>query len=116
MHVVVAPAVMAVAMPAAMVPAFTMVRGGFVERKFLADADIQFAHSVSMDSGFAPGRPCLAAGGDIIIKSSNVNLTVVSQFEFSVALLRNTLLDQPLSNHQKMPVSLLGIAADVARA
>jgi hypothetical protein len=30
---------------------------GFVEGKFLADADIQFAHSVSLESGFAPVRP-----------------------------------------------------------
>jgi len=43
---VVPPTVPVVAM--AMMP----VRGcGFVERKFLADADIQFAHSVSIESG-----------------------------------------------------------------
>jgi hypothetical protein len=68
MHVMMAPSA-----PAAMVIPFGVC--GFIEGEFLADADIQFAHSVSIESGFGPARPILAADGDIIIKSSNVNLT-----------------------------------------
>src|SRR5690606_36101965 len=53
MHMVVTPA----AAWTAAVMAMPVRALGFVEGKFLANADIQFAHSLSLESGFAPARP-----------------------------------------------------------
>jgi hypothetical protein len=44
-----------------------------IQGKFVAHADVQFAHCVSIKSRKS-GRPLLAAGDKIIIESSNVNL------------------------------------------
>jgi hypothetical protein len=51
-----------------------VLRAFRIQGKFVAHADVQFAHCVSIKSR-KPGQPLLAAGDKIIIESSNVNLT-----------------------------------------
>jgi hypothetical protein len=67
---VMAKAMMVVAVPVmAAMPAAAFFIAGFVERKFIAHPDIQFAHSVSF------WRPDLAAKENIINNSSYFKLT-----------------------------------------
>jgi hypothetical protein len=47
-----------------------LVRTAFVQRKFIAHTDIEFAHSIFLENATFNGR-----GKNIIIKSSNINMT-----------------------------------------
>jgi hypothetical protein len=47
-----------------------LVRAAFVQRKFIAHTDIEFAHSIFLKNATFNGRR-----KDIIIKSSNINMT-----------------------------------------
>jgi len=71
---------------------------GFIQREFVANADIDFAHLV-----FLIVTAICGCRKKIIIKSSNVNTRVVSQFEFSALDFRKQSKNMVLKsskNHQ----------------